>query len=80
MQNETQTRVSKYVLRAALTGSVLFTTCTAVLNLPGGRVEVIGRAVILDGDSLTVTVPSGDVASVDGATSDTSDPIGTATP
>ncbi len=80
MQNETQSTVTKSLVRAALTGSLLFTTRTAVLNLPGGHVEVIGRALILDGDSLTLTVPSGGVTPVDGATPDASGPIDPAAP
>ena len=68
MKNETRPPVMKSLVRAALTGSLLFATCTAVINLPGGHVEVIGRAVILDGDSLTITMPSGGVTPVDGTT------------
>ncbi len=80
MKNETRPPVTKSLVRAALTGSLLFTTCTAVINLPGGHVEVIGRAVILDGDSLTITMPSGGVTPVDGTTPDTSDSIDAAAP
>jgi len=62
MPTETHSQFGRRLIRTALIGPLLFTTCTAIVNLPGGQVEVTGRAFIFDGDTLTFTVPSGDVA------------------
>ena len=75
MPTRTESQTWTGLLLGILAGPILFTTCTAIINLPGGRVEVNGRALIFDGDTLTLTVPFAGVASVDDATPDTTDPI-----
>lgn len=56
MPTRTQSRMWRSFLLGALTGPILFTMCTMVINLPGGNV------VVFDGDTLDLPVPTDGVA------------------